>query len=108
MSSVSLHSPAPVSQTSSPPDLLAAYSARLRALILARQPTTSASSGQVTIGFEVTLTGDLVNSAVTASSGNVRLDRAALNMVRRAAPFPRPDQAIPSDKLHFRIDVRFH
>lgn len=89
-------------------DLLAAYSARLRALILARQPTTSNSSGQVTIGFEVAPTGALANSAVAASSGNARLDRAALSMVRRAAPFPRPDQAIPSDKLSFRIEVRFH
>lgn len=88
-------------------DPLAAYLARLRARILAQQPAKTGNSGRVTIEFEVAPTGKLTRSTVAVSSGDVRLDRAALNMVRRAAPFPSPEQPIAPERMHFEIEVRF-
>lgn len=46
--------------------------------------------GTAVISFKISGNGGLVAASVAKSSGNARLDQAALRAVQRAAPFPRP------------------
>lgn len=46
--------------------------------------------GQVSVSFRIARNGGLAALSVSRSSGNPNLDRAALDLVRRAAPFPAP------------------
>ena len=52
------------------------------------------ASGVVMVRFVLNRAGDVIDSAVTKSSGNDVLDREALAILRRASPFP----AFPSAK----------
>jgi protein TonB len=56
-----------------------------------RRPRTS-SRGSATIAFTVAGNGGLSGARVSASSGSAQLDQAALDLVRRAGPFPPPPQ----------------
>ena len=49
-----------------------------------------AGRGTTVVGFTVAPSGGLAALAVARSSGSARLDRAALGIVSRAAPFPPP------------------
>lgn len=48
------------------------------------------SRGTAVIAFRVDVGGGLASASVARSSGSAELDRAALRLVRRAAPFPKP------------------
>jgi periplasmic protein TonB len=52
------------------------------------------ASGVATVQFVLNRAGDVIDSAVTKSSGNDVLDREALAILRRASPFP----AFPATK----------
>jgi protein TonB len=54
-----------------------------------RRPRTS-SRGSATIAFTVAGNGALASARLAASSGSAQLDQAALELVRRASPFPPP------------------
>ncbi len=56
-----------------------------------RVPTPrSPGRGRVLVSFSVSNSGGLSSVSVARSSGNASLDRAAVNHIRRAAPFPPP------------------
>ena len=58
---------------------------------ISRVPRPRAGSrGTAVVGFSVTGGGGLASVHLTGSSGSAQLDRAALQMIRRAAPFPAP------------------
>lgn len=58
---------------------------------IARLPRPRTSSrGSATIAFTVASNGGLSGARVAASSGSAQLDQAALELVRRASPFPPP------------------
>ena len=58
---------------------------------IARLPRPRTSSrGSATIAFTVAGNGGLSGARVAASSGSAQLDQAALELVRRASPFPPP------------------
>jgi protein TonB len=58
---------------------------------LARVPRPHAEArGVVMVRFSIAPGGRLVSVGVVQSSGSTRLDRAALTVVQRAAPFPAP------------------
>ena len=58
---------------------------------LARVPRPHAEArGVVMVRFSIAPGGRLVSVGVAQSSGSTRLDRAALTVVQRAAPFPAP------------------
>ncbi len=58
---------------------------------IARLPRPRTSSrGSATIAFTVAGNGGLSGARVAASSGSAQLDQAALELVRRASPFPTP------------------
>lgn len=48
------------------------------------------SRGTAVIAFSVASSGQLASARVAQSSGSSALDRAALGIIRKAAPFPRP------------------
>lgn len=59
--------------------------------------------GTAVVQFTVAPDGRLAGLRVTRGSGSARLDRAALAMVRRAAPFPRPPRG---GRRSFSVTVR--
>ncbi len=61
----------------------------MRKLSRQRRPKSRAR-GTVRIAFKIASNGGLANIGVARSSGNSELDQAALNLVRRTAPFPAP------------------
>jgi protein TonB len=46
------------------------------------------ASGTATVRFELNRAGDVIDSELSKSSGNAALDREALDLLRRASPFP--------------------
>lgn len=63
--------------------------------------------GKVTVDFVIGPDGRLLESRIGASSGYDELDRAALEAVRRAEPFPAPP-AMPGDgRMKMEISVNF-
>jgi protein TonB len=83
------------------------YAAGIRAKVARNKPTGFGRSGEVEISFGVTLKGDLSYANLAQSSGNTRLDEAALEAIRRSAPFgPPPADATPS-QLRFSIPFYF-
>lgn len=61
----------------------------LRKIERTRKPSVSAR-GSVVVAFHVAPSGALASAQVTRSSGDPSLERAALDHIRRAAPFPPP------------------
>jgi len=60
------------------------------------------SSGTVHVSFSISPAGGLASLSVAASSGDARFDYAALDLVRRAAPFPAPP---PGAQRSFTLPV---
>ncbi|MXO66065.1 energy transducer TonB family protein [Altericroceibacterium endophyticum] len=89
-------------------DLLARYAQRLRNLIHARRPRGLNQEGEVVVQFHLDRNGALQSSEIIRSSGNIRLDRLSLRMVRQAAPFPAADKEINDAQLTFQLPLHFH
>lgn len=66
------------------------YEGRVYQHLLRYRQTNTIGSGKVLVAFTVEPEGTARNMAVARSSGSVRFDREGLQLVRRAAPFPRP------------------
>ena len=65
------------------------------------------ASGTAVVRFELNRTGDVIGSAVTKSSGNAVLDAEALNLLRRASPFPPFPSGKPGDHDSYIAPVNF-
>ena len=65
------------------------------------------ASGTVVVRFDLTRTGEVTSSAVTKSSGNAALDQEALDLLRRASPFPPFPAAKPGEKDSYIAPVNF-
>ena len=61
------------------------------------------SRGTDVVEFVIAASGGLSGVSVVRSSGSARLDQAALQVVRRAAPFPRPPAGA---KRSFQISIK--
>lgn len=64
-------------------------------------------SGTVLVKFVLNRTGNVIESAVTKSSGNGVLDREALEILRRASPFPAFPDAKPGPQETYIAPVSF-
>ena len=67
-----------------------AYGAAVYAHLMRYRRSNTVGPGAVTIGFTVLADGGVQGIDIVRSSGSGRFDREATQMVRRAAPFPRP------------------
>jgi periplasmic protein TonB len=65
------------------------------------------ASGTVVVRFELNRAGEVINAAVTKPSGNNVLDEAALELFRRASPFPAFPAAKPGSRDSFIAPVNF-
>ncbi len=63
--------------------------------------------GRILLEILIGPKGELLSSRILESSGYRLLDRAALHMVRQAAPFPPPPPQLGPFPLKFRIPIRF-
>ncbi len=85
---------------------LASYLGRVKSKIR-RQNRGAKASGVSVVAFSISGSGSVAAVRLKRSSGNATLDKAAVRMVRRAAPFG----PIPSDvgrrKLSLSIPIRF-
>jgi periplasmic protein TonB len=70
-------------------------------------PSARGASGTTVVRFELNRAGEVVNSTVTKSSGNATLDEAALDLLRRASPFPAFPAAKPGGRDSFLAPVNF-
>jgi protein TonB len=82
------------------------YGARVRARILANQPSAG-GVGRAVVTFGVSASGGLRFVRLARSSGDGALDRAALAAVRRSQPFPAPPREASSAQLTFSISFNF-
>jgi protein TonB len=82
------------------------YGARVRARILANRPSAS-GVGRAVVTFGVASSGGLRFVRLARSSGDGRLDQAALAAVRRSSPFPTPPAGASAAQLTFTIGLSF-
>ena len=78
------------------------YPGLVRQRIARQRQPRGVGRGRAVVSFTVAGGGGLAALGLAASSGNARLDRAALDIVRRAAPFPAPP---PGAQRTFSIPV---
>jgi TonB family protein len=64
-------------------------------------------SAQVVVNLQLDETGRVASASVLRSSGRPVFDAAAIEMVRRADPVPRPPPAAAQAGLHFALPVIF-
>lgn len=62
--------------------------------------------GIALVGFSLGLDGSIANLKLIKSSGNVKLDSAALSAVKRAAPFSKVTPLLKPHN-HFEIKIAF-
>ncbi len=83
------------------------YAAGIGAKVARNKPSGLGRRGDVEVSFGVTPSGDLSYASLAQSSGNAKLDEAAIETIRRSAPFgPPPADASPS-QLRFSIPFYF-
>ncbi|GGF01326.1 TonB family protein [Stappia taiwanensis] len=78
-----------------------------RSLRYPRSARRKGLTGEVTVGFTVQSSGAATGVRVVRSSGSTILDRAALETVGRAAPFPRIPASTGKTRWRFTIPLTF-
>lgn len=63
--------------------------------------------GMVNVAFAINASGSVLSVRVARSSGNAELDKAALDMVRRASPVPAPPPEIAQSRMNLAVPVQF-
>ena len=67
----------------------------------------SQATGEVTLTFTLDRSGHIVSAAVRRSSGDPAFDQAALGMMLRSDPVPRPPAQVTREGLIFTVPVTF-
>lgn len=83
---------------------------RLKIESCKRYPQSARSrwiEGRVTLRFVITADGQLSSLEIVKQARHTSLDKAALNAVRDAAPFPRPPSSLFKGPLHVEITILF-
>lgn len=86
---------------------MAAFSQTVWSRIMARRPKQAAQTGLVHVRFTLATDGRVLDVAAFPPSGNPALDNLATDMIRQAAPFPRPPDGARADQLTFAIPINF-
>ncbi|MEO1158992.1 MAG: TonB family protein [Pseudomonadota bacterium] len=85
---------------------LASYLGRVKSKIR-RQNRGAKASGVSVVSFSIAGSGNVVRVRLKRSSGNATLDKAAVRMVRRAAPFGPIPPDVGRRKLSLSVPIRF-
>ncbi len=64
--------------------------------------------GIAQIAFSIDRKGRVMSSRIVTTSGSPALDREALEMIKRAQPFPPPPAALPGTEVSLTVPVRFN
>ncbi|MCO6408230.1 energy transducer TonB family protein [Hoeflea alexandrii] len=80
------------------------YPGKVFAKIARTRQRNAGGRGVVHVSFHVSTSGQAVRVTVSRSSGNARVDKAALAHIKRAAPFPRPPSGA---RTRFVIPIEF-
>ncbi|HWX13973.1 MAG TPA: TonB family protein [Methylocella sp.] len=86
---------------------IASWRTQINAHLLRHKPTGGEGAGVVTISFSLARSGALIGAHLTGSSGSSALDQRALEMVRRANPFPAAPPEVTGGAFPFTVPVRF-
>jgi periplasmic protein TonB len=62
---------------------------------------------KVRVGLVLNRLGQVVSVGVQESSGDPVYDEAALSMIRRSDPVPRPPAALTDEQFSYSLDVNF-
>jgi protein TonB len=63
--------------------------------------------GKVILNLEIDGNGNVLSAKVRDSSGHAALDKEAIKMVKKAAPFPKPPVALQSQRFNIIVPVSF-
>ena len=63
--------------------------------------------GITQLSFMIDRSGQLVSSRIVRSSGHPALDAEALDLLRRAQPFPSPPAEVPGAHITLSVPIRF-
>lgn len=85
----------------------ASWYAQISAHLLRFKPAGAEGSGTASVSFTLTRGGRLLASGLGASSGSSALDQKALEMVRRANPYPAAPSEFSGGSKAFYVPVRF-
>ena len=102
-----LSQPSPAAEPVPEEDPLWAYRQQVAARIMQYRPRHAYQRGTCTVNFSIAADGSITALMIAVSSGEEALDRAALNAVRRAAPFPVPPTGQNQPPLPFTLPFRF-
>jgi protein TonB len=104
----------PAAAVPSPPAPASSATASWQRLLVARlvrfqryPPRARGVEGVVRLAFSLDRHGNLVSSHIVKSSGSALLDYEALDLIKRAAPFPAPPAEIADGDLSFVVPIRF-
>ena len=103
--------PAPAQESAPPAQEAQSYRRAIMARLEAQRSYPGGAlrrnwQGSGAVLFRIERSGRLLEAALTASTGHAALDKAALGIVRRAAPFPAIPDTLP-DELAITMPVAF-
>ena len=67
-----------------------------------------ARSAKVRLNLEISRLGRVLSVGVSESSGDARFDEAAIAMIRRSGPVPRPPAKLTDEVFKYSLDVNFN
>jgi TonB family protein len=73
-----------------------------------RYPSDKNKNTTVKVSLVLNRLGNVLSAAVAESSGDPVFDEAALSMIHRSDPVPKPPAGLTDDQFAFSLDVKFH
>ncbi len=73
-----------------------------------RYPPDKNKTATVKVSLVINRLGNILSAAVAESSGDPVFDDAALAMIHRSDPVPKPVAGLTDDQFAFSLDVKFH
>lgn len=83
------------------------YAASVRSRVERKKPSGGGLRGTVRVSFAVTPTGELSYVKLSETSGFAKLDEAAMDAIRQAAPFDQPPSGLKPAQLSYVIPFYF-
>jgi protein TonB len=74
---------------------------------ISRRQRPTRGRGTVQITFSVNAGGDVLSVSVAGSSGDPKLDEAAVSLVKRSSPVPAPPADLPKSRRTIRVPIAF-